>query len=68
LQKDEKILKKKIAEVMTKTPMTITPEMMAADAAKILKEYNIDNIPVVDKKGNPLGILDQGDLLAQGIE
>ncbi|MDR2192681.1 MAG: KpsF/GutQ family sugar-phosphate isomerase [Endomicrobium sp.] len=67
LQKDEKILKKKIAEVMTKNPKTVRPEMMAADAAKILKEYNIDNMPVVDKTGKPLGILDQGDLLAQGI-
>jgi arabinose-5-phosphate isomerase len=68
LQKDEKILNKKITEVMTKNPRTVTPEMMAAQAAKILKEYNIDNIPVVDKSGKPLGILDQGDLLAQGIE
>ena len=67
LQKDEKILKKKITEVMTKSPRTVDLEMMAVDAAKILKEYNIDNIPVVDKTGKPLGILDQGDLLAEGI-
>jgi len=67
LQKDEKILKKKITEVMTKNPRTVDLEMMAVDAAKILKEYNIDNIPVVDKTGKPLGILDQGDLLAEGI-
>jgi arabinose-5-phosphate isomerase len=68
LQKDEKILKKKITEVMTKSPRTVSPEMMAVDAAKILKEHNIDNIPVVDATGKPLGILDQGDLLAEGIE
>ncbi|MCL2485467.1 MAG: KpsF/GutQ family sugar-phosphate isomerase [Endomicrobia bacterium] len=67
LQQDEKILKKKISEVMTKSPRTITPDMMAVDAAKILKEYNIDNIPVVSKDNKPLGILDQGDLLAEGI-
>jgi arabinose-5-phosphate isomerase len=67
LQKDENILKKKIAGVMTKKPRTVHPDMMAADAAKILKEYNIDNIPVVDKTGRPVGILDQGDLLAEGI-
>ena len=67
LQKDEKILKRKIAEIMTKNPRTVDPAMMAVDAAKILKEYNIDNIPVVDASGKPLGILDQGDLLAEGI-
>jgi arabinose-5-phosphate isomerase len=67
LQKDEKILKKRITLVMTKYPRTVTPEMLAVDAAKILKEHNIDNIPVVDARGKLLGILDQGDLLAEGI-
>ncbi|MCL2799051.1 MAG: KpsF/GutQ family sugar-phosphate isomerase [Endomicrobia bacterium] len=67
LQKDGKILKKKISEVMTKSPRTVTPDMMAVDAARILKKYNIDNIPVVSKDNKPLGILDQGDLLAEGI-
>jgi arabinose-5-phosphate isomerase len=67
LQKDEKILKRKISEVMTKDPRTVMPGMMAAEAAKVLKEYNIDNIPVVGRDKKPLGILDQGDLLAEGI-
>lgn len=67
LQKDEKILKKKIVSVMTKSPRTVSPEMMAVEAAKILKSYNIDNMPVVDQDNKPLGILDQGDLLAEGI-
>lgn len=67
LQKNDKILKKKITEVMTKDPRTVSPDMMAVEAAEILKEYNIDNIPVVGKDQKPLGILDQGDLLAEGI-
>jgi arabinose-5-phosphate isomerase len=67
LQNDEKILKKSIVSIMTKHPKTVTPEMMAIKAATILKKYNIDNIPVVDKEKKLLGILDQGDLLAEGI-
>lgn len=67
LQSDEKILKKSIVSVMTKNPRVVMPEMMAVDAAAVLKKYNIDNIPVVDKDNKPLGILDQGDLLAEGI-
>ena len=67
LQKDEKILKKKINTLMTKNPRTVGPDMMAVEAAQVLKEYNIDNIPVVDADNKPLGILDQGDLLAEGI-
>jgi arabinose-5-phosphate isomerase len=68
LQKDDKILKKNITLVMTKNPLVVTPETMAVEAAKILKDHNIDNIPVVSKDNKPLGILDQGDLLREGIE
>ena len=67
LQNDEKILKKSIVSIMTKHPKTVTPEMMAIKATTILKKYDIDNIPVVDKDKKLLGILDQGDLLAEGI-
>jgi arabinose-5-phosphate isomerase len=68
LQNDDKILKKNITLVMTKNPLVVTPETMAVAAAKILKDHNIDNIPVVNKNNKPLGILDQGDLLREGIE
>ena len=67
LQKDRKILNKKITEVMTKSPRTVTSDMMALEAAKILQQHSIDNIPVVDESGKPVGILDLGDLLAEGI-
>lgn len=67
IQKDPEILKRKISEVMTKDPRTVLPDMMAVEAAGILKEYNIDNIPVIGIDDKPLGILDQGDLLAEGI-
>jgi arabinose-5-phosphate isomerase len=68
LQNDDKILKRKITLVMTKNPLVVTPETMAVDAAKILKNHNIDNIPVVDEDSKPLGVLDQGDLLREGIQ
>ncbi|MDR2772952.1 MAG: KpsF/GutQ family sugar-phosphate isomerase [Elusimicrobiota bacterium] len=63
----ESILKEHIKTVMTKSPRTIGPDMLAVDAAVILKQYRIDNIPVVDKKNVPIGCLDEGDLLAEGI-
>jgi arabinose-5-phosphate isomerase len=52
---------------MTKNPSTIKPDMLAVDAAKILQEKNIDNIPVVDNNNKPIGILDERDLLSEGI-
>ncbi|MDR3244411.1 MAG: KpsF/GutQ family sugar-phosphate isomerase [Elusimicrobiota bacterium] len=67
LQSGDLILNKNIKEVMTKSPRTVSLDMMAVEAASILKKYKIDNIPVVDKNNKPVGILEQGDLLAQGL-
>lgn len=68
IQLHDNLLKKKISEVMTKSPSTITPEMLVLDAEKILQEKNIDNIPVVDENNKPIGILDERDLLSEGIQ
>jgi arabinose-5-phosphate isomerase len=67
LHSDEKLLKKSITSVMTKSPKVITSKILAIEAVEVLKKYNIDNIPVVDEDRKPIGILDQGDLLAEGI-
>jgi arabinose-5-phosphate isomerase len=67
LQKDKLLLNRAISDVMTKSPLTIDPDMLAADAAAILKKHNFDNIPVVNANGKPVGILDERDLLAEGI-
>lgn len=65
IQLHDDLLKKKISEVMTKNPSTITPEMLVLDAEKILQEKNIDNIPVVDENNKPIGILDERDLFSE---
>lgn len=67
LQKDKNLLNRKISEVMTRSPLTITPDILAAEAAIILKKHSFDNIPVVNAQGKPVGILDERDLLAEGI-
>ncbi len=67
LQKGENILFERISTVMTKKPFTITPDRMATEAARIMQERNFDNIPVVDEKNRPVGIIDERDLLAKGL-
>ncbi len=67
LQKDEKILNKKIHTIMTRNPKTITRDRLAVEAAKMMQQKKFDNIPVVDGKGYPVGIVDERDLLSQGI-
>lgn len=54
-------------EVMTKNPVTISKDMLAADAFRILREKKIDEIPVVDDKKRPIGLIDVQDLLKAGL-
>ncbi|MEA5000954.1 MAG: KpsF/GutQ family sugar-phosphate isomerase [Endomicrobiaceae bacterium] len=68
IQLYDNLLDKKITDVMTKNPVTVTSDMLAVAAAKLLQERNFDNIPVVDKDNKPVGILDERDLLSEGIE
>jgi len=67
LQKGLNILKKPIKNVMTKKPFTIKEGTSAIEVAKIFKEKNFDNIPVVDRKNKPIGIIDERDLISEGL-
>jgi len=67
LEADTDLSNRKVKEVMTKSPTTITKDKLAAEALRILKEKKIDEIPVVDKKKRPVGLLDVQDLLKAGL-
>ncbi len=67
LQVNEDILDKEISEFMTRKPTTITQDKLATEAVKILQDNKFDNIPVVDNKMRPIGIIDERDLLKEGI-
>ena len=56
-------LDRPIAEVMTREPKRVTVGMLAAEAARVLREYRIDELPVIDEQGKLVGILDVQDLL-----
>ncbi len=60
------LLNKKASEVMTKNPMAITPETLAAEALMILNDKKRTNLFVVED-GKPVGILHIHDLLRAGI-
>lgn len=67
LRAEGDITRKKIKEVMTKNPATVGEETMAVDALQILRTKKIDEVPVVDRKGRPVGLLDVQDLLKEGL-
>ncbi|MFC1840060.1 CBS domain-containing protein [Thermodesulfobacteriota bacterium] len=51
-------------DIMTKDPVTVSPEMEIVQAAKILLERSINGVPVVDNE-KLVGILCQSDLISQ---
>lgn len=67
LQSGRDVLNGKLERVMTRRPRTISPESTLHEALDLIKSRGFDNLPVVDKKGRPVGILDERDLLAEGI-
>ncbi len=56
-----------IARVMSRSPRTVRPEARVGDAARLLRRARIDQVPVVDGEGRPVGLLDVQDLLAARI-
>ena len=63
----EKILNEPIEKLATFKPFVIEDEKFAAEAVHVLKTKKIDELPVVDKKGRAVGLLDVQDLLKAGL-
>jgi arabinose-5-phosphate isomerase len=64
VQNGEVDFSRPVAAVMGKTPKTVGPDDLATVAAELLREIQVDQLPVVDSAGRPVGLLDVQDLLA----
>ena len=61
------ILKEPVEKFSTRRPMAIIEDKLAAEALQILRDKRIDELPVVDKYGKAVGLLDVQDLLNAGF-
>jgi len=52
-----------VDEFMGKAPKTLAPEALAEEAHRLLRENRIDQAPVIDADGRPIGLVDVQDLL-----
>ena len=52
-----------VGSVMTQTIVTVTPETSFKDAVRLLRRRRVSGLPVVDAKGNLVGIVSEADLL-----
>lgn len=56
-----------IAEAMTRDPRRLADSDLVRDAVRMIRERRVDEIPVVDQEGRPVGILDVQDLVAMKV-
>jgi arabinose-5-phosphate isomerase len=57
------LLARPVRDVMTHSPKSIHLHALASEAEAILNEYRIDELPVVDDTGRPVGVIDVQDIL-----
>lgn len=67
IQKDAAAVARPISEVMTRSPRTLPDSAMVSDAVRLIREFRQDEIPIVDARGRPVGMLDVQDLIAMRL-
>ena len=61
--RDLATLKKKAHQIMTRAPVTLSPEAEVLDAIRIFNTHNFSCIPVIDSDNKPVGIVSWRDIL-----
>jgi arabinose-5-phosphate isomerase len=56
-------LKRPIADVMKRDPKRIRSDELASDAMAVMRQFRIDELPVVDDDDKPIGLIDVQDLV-----
>ena len=53
----------KAEDVMTREVISIDPDSTVLQAARLMLQHHISGLPVIDKSGNLVGVLSEGDFL-----
>jgi arabinose-5-phosphate isomerase len=56
-------LKRPMHQVMHHNPKRVSEDALASEAMAILRQYRIDELPVVDSQDRPVGLIDVQDLV-----
>lgn len=60
-------LQRRIGEVMTVRPQHLGVDDLVRDAVRLVRERRVDEIPVLDHDGRPVGLVDVQDLVAMKV-
>lgn len=64
---DKFTLNKKVHQIMSRKPITLTPSADVYEAISLFNQHSISCIPIVNEQGVPVGIVSWRDIL-QAIE
>lgn len=67
LQRSTNITNLSAHQVMTENPKTIRPNILAAQALKVMETFKITQLIVVDNDQHPIGVLHLHDLVEAGL-
>ena len=60
---DGAALRQPVSEIMTRNPKRIGGDHLASEAMAVMRQYRIDELPVVDELDRPIGMIDIQDLV-----
>jgi arabinose-5-phosphate isomerase len=61
------LLSQTAGEIATRDPVTVDPDMLAAEAMAILNQRKVTALLVVDGERRPIGVVSIHDLLKAGV-
>jgi arabinose-5-phosphate isomerase len=67
LAKTNDIFSLKVDDVIGKNPKTVDQERLAVKAAKMMEDYRVTSLLVVDKEKKPIGIIHLHDIMQAGV-
>ncbi|MBO8183380.1 MAG: CBS domain-containing protein [Archaeoglobus sp.] len=62
-KRQETLTNGSVNDVMSKKPVTISPEASISEAARIMRKKDFNRLPVVDKQGKLIGIVARQDII-----
>jgi arabinose-5-phosphate isomerase len=67
IMRDDHATSRIIRDVMTPRPQHLTVDDLVRDAVRLVRERRVDEIPVLDHDGKPVGLVDVQDLIAMKV-
>ena len=61
--RDLALLQKRVHQICTRNPITVTSKQSVASAIEIFNDENVSCVPVVDENNKPIGILTLRDIV-----